>query len=666
MKNYPLSFSYVASLLGVALSLGLNGCSSNFGDVSNTPTLTTMHIQGIVHGGQQPISGAHVYMYAASTAAYGGNGIAAKSGTGSNASTSLLTAATEHADSKGLHYVITNAAGSFDINGDFACTPTTQVYLYSTGGNPQLAGVGAGGTVNSAATLLAVVGDCASATPSAAFPNATTVSMNELSTVAAAYALAGFATDPLHIGAPSAVSGHSLSAIGLANAFNMALNLVNQAAGTPNATLPLNSKAVVPVTTINTLGDILAACVNSTGVSSSGCNTLFTNTTYSTKPTDTATAAINIAQHPGTNVSNLLALATNASPFQTFLTTANDFSIGINYTGTLSVPFEIAVDDAGNAWVANSVANSVVEFSSAGKLLSGANGYGSGGGLNEPFGIAIDGSGNAWVTNLQGNSVTKLSSTGAVLSGTNGYTGGGLDEPQGIAIDSSGDVWVANVFDAVTKLSSTGALLSGTHGYTGSGTSGGQVSAQAIAIDGAGNAWVSDQNNLVTELSSTGAFLSGTGGYSGGGLDSPDGIAIDSLGDAWVVNVEGKSVTKFSNTGAFLSGTGGDTGGGLSFPEAIAIDGSGNAWVANSGGNSVIELSSAGTALSGTKGYTGGGLSFPEAIAIDGSGNAWVTNLDSDLVTEMIGIATPVITPIVAGLPATPTAKGTSNLGTRP
>jgi hypothetical protein len=124
MKNYPLSFSSMASLLGVALALGLSGCSSNFGDVSNTPTLTTMHIQGIVHGGQQPISGARVYIYAASTAAYGGNGIAAKSGTGSNASTSLLTAATGHTDSKGLHYVTTNAAGSFNINGDFACTPT--------------------------------------------------------------------------------------------------------------------------------------------------------------------------------------------------------------------------------------------------------------------------------------------------------------------------------------------------------------------------------------------------------------------------------------------------------------------------------------------------------------------------------------------------------------
>ena len=56
-----------------------------------------------------------------------------------------------------------------------------------------------------------------------------------------------------------------------------------------------------------------------------------------------------------------------------------------------------------------------------------------------------------------------------------------------------------------------------------------------------------------------------------------------------------------------------------------------------------------------------------EGIAVDGSGNVWFTNHDSaGAVEELIGAATPVITPIVAGLPLTPTADGSSNLGTRP
>ena len=138
MRNHPLSFSSVASVLGVAFVLGMTGCSANFGDVSNTSTQTAVHIKGVVHGGQQPLNGAHVYMYAASTAAYGGNGIAASS---SNASTSLLTAATGNpADGNGNFYVTTDPYGNFDINGAFACTPNTQVYLYSIGGDPQVGG----------------------------------------------------------------------------------------------------------------------------------------------------------------------------------------------------------------------------------------------------------------------------------------------------------------------------------------------------------------------------------------------------------------------------------------------------------------------------------------------------------------------------------------------
>jgi len=98
---------------------------------------------------------------------------------------------------------------------------------------------------------------------------------------------------------------------------------------------------------------------------------------------------------------------------------------------------------------------------------------------------------------------------------------------------------------------------------------------------------------------------------------------------------------------------------------ALAIDGSGNAWIANWSSVNVTELSSSGSILSGASGYTGGGLDSPISVAIDGSGNVWVGSSQVTL-NELIGVATPVITPICAGLPATPTADGTSKLGTRP
>ena len=661
MRNHSLPFTSVASILGVAFVLGLTGCSANFGDVTSTSTQTAMHIKGVVHGGQQPLNGAHIYMYAASTAAYGGQGIAASS---SNASTSLLTAATGNpADGNGNFYVTTDVFGNFDINGAFACTPNTQVYLYSTGGDPQVNGVGTPSGGNAAATMLAVVGNCASATPSAAFPNVTFVSINEISTAVTAFALAGFATDPLHIGAPSAVAGHAASGTGIANAFNTALNIVNQASGVPNPTFPKNSSVTVPVTRINTVADFLAACINSTGTGASGCTTLFSNTTYATTPTDTAAAAINFAQNPGGNIAALIGLATSASPFQPVFSSANDLSLTLNYTGGgINFAKGIAIDAAGNAWVTNQVGNSVTEISSAGTFLSGPNGF-TGGGLSGPIGVAIDGVGNAWVANPNANSVTEISSAGAFLSGTSGFTGGGLNGPFSIAFDSSGNVWVVDANSnpgSVTELSSSGVALSN---YTGGGLDG----PIGIAVDGAGNAWVTnDSGNSVTEVSNSGAFPSGPNGYSGGGLNGPGEIAIDGAGNAWMTNTLVASVSELSNSGAVLSGPNGYTGGGVNGAIGIAIDGSGNAWMANFLDSTVTELSGTGTILSGTGFYTGGGLNEPYAIAIDNSGNVWVSNLVGKSLTELIGLATPVVTPIAAGLPIVPTPDGTSNLGTRP
>ena len=214
------------------------------------------------------------------------------------------------------------------------------------------------------------------------------------------------------------------------------------------------------------------------------------------RPTDTATAAINIAQHPGANVSALLNLATNASPFQP-IASVNDFSLGINYTGGgLNNPQGIAIDGAGNAWVIGYFSDGLDEFSSTGAVLFGS------GGLNVPGGIAIDASGNAWIPNGGRNAVTEFSNAGAILSGT-GYTGGGLSQPLDVAIDGAGNVWLANnSSNGVTELSNTGAALSGTGGYT----SGGLIFPRWIAVDGSGNVWATNyQGNSVTELIGVGA-----------------------------------------------------------------------------------------------------------------------------------------------------------------
>jgi hypothetical protein len=608
--------------------------------------LADVALTGTVYGGQQPLVGAHVYLFAANTTGYGGAGIA---GSSSNASVSLISASeTGTSDSVGA-YVATGSNGAFSLTGDYSCSSGQQLYMYVLGGT------------NAAAGLMAAIGSCpASGSPAIA------VTVNEVTTIAAAYALAGFATDATHISS----SGTALAKVGIANAFSNAANLANVSTGMVLATSQ-GGDVFVPVSTVNTLANILAACVSSAGavsgpVSPTSCYTLFYNAlpngSAGTPPTETATAAINVAHHPAASVAALYSLAAATAPFVPALTSQPyDLTVGLTLGGDLYIPTGVAIDGSDNAWVVEP--DSVIEYSGSGAILSGTSSY-TGGGLNYPEGVAIDGSGNVWVTNELGNSVTKLSSVGAILSGADGYMGGGLNYPEGIAIDGSGKAWAANYLgNTVTELSGSGTFFSGAGGYAG----GGLNYPEGIAIDGSGNAWIANPDgNSVTKLSSVGAILSGANGYTGAGLNYPYGIAIDGSGNVWVTNELGNSVTELGNTGTILSGASGYTGGGLGVPAGIAIDGSGNAWVANYLGSDVTELSSSGAILSGAFGYTGGGIHKPTGIAIDGSGDVWVTDTGYSSVTELVGVATPVITPIAAGLPSAPTANGSSTLGTRP
>src|ERR1039458_7169186 len=281
----------LSSSLACLLCLMLSGCS--LGTTSAPTPEAGLAISGSVHGGQSPIVGAHVYLFAANATGYGGAGLSPSS---NNASVSLLNAAnTGLSDSVGA-YVLTNSTGGFTITGDYSCTLNQQVYLYSLGGSSS-------STTNSAAGLLAVLGNCPGG--SSAFAAGTPfVSVNEVSTVAAAYAFAGFATDALHVSS----SGTALAETGIANAFANSANLAGISTGVALATTPAGN-GTVPQSEINTLANILAACVNSTGPSFAACSTLFSNAesagSSGTAPTDTATAAINIAHNPGANIAAL-------------------------------------------------------------------------------------------------------------------------------------------------------------------------------------------------------------------------------------------------------------------------------------------------------------------------------------------------------------------------
>jgi PKD repeat protein len=637
---YAAAGTYTVTLT-VTDTSNLTGTATSTATIAVAP-LSDVGITGLMYGGSTPIVGAHVYLFAANTTGYGGAGIAASA---SNASVSLLSAAeTGTFDSVGA-YVATGSNGGFSLTGDYTCTSGQQLYLYALGGG------------NAAAGLMAAIGSCP-----ASGSSAITVTVNEVSTIAAAYAFAGFATDATHVSS----SGTALAQLGIANAFANAANLATLSTGTALATTPAGN-GTVPQTEINTLANILASCVNS----GSSCSTLLSTATADgtatgTKPTDTATAAINIAHNPGANIAALYGLASTAVFTPKLSAVPNDWTVVLTFSGGgLANTEGLAVDGTGNIWVVDSSNNSVTKLSSSGSFLSGASGY-TGGGLYSPKSIAIDLAGNGWVVNNYGPfnlgnaSVTEFSNSGSILSGLSGFKAGGLSGPDGIAIDGSGDAWITNYWtNSVTELSNSGSVLSGATGYTG-----GSINDPIfVAIDGSGNVWITNGiGGSVVKLANSGNILSGTNGYTGGGLNGPCGIAIDGSGDAWVTGGNAFDVVKLSGSGAVLSGTNGYSGGGLYYPYSVAIDGSGNAWVANlaggvNGDGSVSELSNNGSLLSGTTGFNGSEILYPYNLAVDGSGNVWVTANGG--LSEMVGAGTPVVTPLAVGVK-------NNMLGTRP
>ena len=419
-----------------AATLGLVGCGMGVATPSTNKapaTVAAAAARGIVMGGQQPVAGVTLQLYQAGTTGYGLAAIPL----GPTAQT--------------------NAGGNFNLP-SYSCTAGSQVYLVGTGGQPIT------GVTNNNLALMAGLGTCGGT-----YLN-NFIDVNELTTVATVWALAPFMTGFANIGSSST------NTTGLANAFAAINELVATANGTtPGPILPTG--ATLPTTEINTLGDILEQCINSSGGvagDGSNCGNLFQlepNAAGTVYPTDTITAAMNIAQNPGRNVAALNRLRSSSPVFQPALdvnSPPNAWTIAITYIGGgLSTPSSIATDAAGAVWVSNQGNSSVTKLDPTGAALSGSSGF-IAGGFSAPSAIAIDSGGNAWVANSANNSVTRLNSAGTT---GNVFTGNGLSTPKSIAIDGSGNIWVANTGSStVSAFTGSGSGLAGSP-YSGAGTS---------------------------------------------------------------------------------------------------------------------------------------------------------------------------------------------------
>jgi sugar lactone lactonase YvrE len=384
------------------------------------------------------------------------------------------------------------------------------------------------------------------------------------------------------------------------------------------------------------------------------------------------------------------------------------YADGTGSAARFSDPWGVAVDGAGNVYVAERGNQTIRKITPAGVVttLAGLAGYRSSHAqpngpidttlFNDPSGVVVDGSGSVYVSNWSGNSISKITAAGVVTSlaggGGMGYTdgtGGGarFSIPAGVASDGLGNIYVAELGNCTIRKVTAAGVVTTVAGLAGSaGSEDGTGSAarfcdpSGVAMDGAGNVYVADSiNDTIRKITPTGvvttlAGQAGASGYADGTVsaaqfNNPMGVAVDGWGNVYVADTGNNMIRKITAAGVVttLAGQTGSAGSAdgvgtaalFNAPTGVAVDGLGSIYVADKGNNTIRKITIngvvttlAGLAAAATVGNTDGvGIAArfesPWGMAVDGAGNIYVSDTANSTIRKVT--ATGVVTTL-AGL----------------
>src|SRR5262245_299905 len=301
-----------------------------------------------------------------------------------------------------------------------------------------------------------------------------------------------------------------------------------------------------------------------------------------------------------------------------------------------------------------------------------------------PYQVALDAAGNRYIATGPLRVVVKIDTTGQLSviagNGTGDFSGdggpavnAGLPNPTGVAVDSTGttmyiadaDMHVVRKVDAVGTITTIAGSpgISGTGGDGGPATSGFLNGPQHLALSGT-TLYVADTGNhrirkvnLAALPSPTISLVAGsTPGYQDGLIltakfNAPNGVAVDSLGNVYVADTSNNCVRSISSTivstvagncapGGGFGGDGGTATAGaaqLFRPEGVAVVAGGTFYIADDGNNRIRRVATgtittvAGSALSGFSGdgglATSAAMNRPYSLAVDSVGNLHIADM---------------------------------------
>jgi sugar lactone lactonase YvrE len=354
------------------------------------------------------------------------------------------------------------------------------------------------------------------------------------------------------------------------------------------------------------------------------------------------------------------------------------------------VPTGVAVNSAGIIYVADTGNSTIRKVTSGGMVTTLAGRAKQTGSVDNtnyqatyfsPGGVAVDNAGNVYVADTYNSTIRKVTSDGGVatLAGSAGLFGSGdgagssalFNFPSGVAVDNVGNVYVADSYNStIRKVTDDGvvATLAGSPGLSGSLDGTGSIARffdpSSVAVDSAGNVYVTDSgNNTIRKISSSGLVttLAGSAAASGSAdgtgsaarFFNPNGVAVDSAGNVYVADSGNNLVRKITSAGVVttLAGNAGQSGGAdgtnstalFNFPCNVAVDSAGNVYVADSGNNTIRKVTSGGvvTTIGGNTGVMGGAdglgswakFARPRGIAVDGSGRVYVADTGNNRIS---------------------------------